>query len=144
MCDTCICGLAVSMLSGSLGPAASHGAVAFAPSLTWPGQDHLDLPRVRGWLRGRRRRRGAGAEVVVAGSGVGEQVPDDDQDGAGDGDQRLELAAALDDPAVAFAEEGVGLGGRGGDLTEDAFEVGVALAGFAGPVFCPGLDGPRA
>jgi hypothetical protein len=69
----------------------------------------------------------AGAEVVVAGSGVGQQVPDDDQDGAGDGDQGLELAAALDDPAVAFAEEGVGLGSRGGDLAEDAFETSDAV-----------------
>ena len=59
-----------------------------------------------------------GSEVVEAGGGVGEQVPDDDQDGAGDRDQGLELAAALDDAPVAFAEEGVGLGGRGGGLAE--------------------------
>ena len=48
-----------------------------------------------------------GSEVVEAGAGIGQQVPDDDQDGAGDGDQRLEFAAAFDDAAVAFAEEGV-------------------------------------
>jgi hypothetical protein len=74
----------------------------------------------------------AGAQVGVAGGGVGEQVPDDDQDGAGDSDQGLELAAALDDPPVALAEEGVGLGGRGGGLAEDGLEVGVALAGLVG------------
>ena len=79
----------------------------------------------------------AGAEVVVAGGGVGEQVPDDDQDGAGDGDEGLELAAAVDEAPVAFAEEGVGLGGGGGGLTEDALEVGVALAGFAGAAAGP-------
>ena len=61
-----------------------------------------------------------GAEVVEAGGGVGEQVPDDDEDGAGDGDERLEFAAAFDDAPVAFAEEGVGLGGRGGGLAERA------------------------
>jgi hypothetical protein len=53
------------------------------------------------------------AEVVEAGGGVGQQVPDDHQDGAGDGDQGLELADASDQAAVALAEEGVGLGGRG-------------------------------
>jgi hypothetical protein len=84
------------------------------------------------------------AAGVVAGGRVGEQVPDDDQDGAGDGDEHLELAAALDDAPVAFAEEGVGLGGRGGGLAEDALEVGVALAGLAGAVLGPGLDGARA
>src|SRR6266511_302050 len=83
----------------------------------------------------------AGAQVVVAGGGVGEQVPDDHQDGAGDGDQGLALAAALDQAPVALPEEGVGLGGRGGDLAEDPFQVGVALAGGAGAVLGPGLDG---
>jgi SAM-dependent methyltransferase len=34
-------------------------------------------------------------------------VEDDDQDGAGDGDQCLEPAAAVGQPSVAFAEEGV-------------------------------------
>jgi hypothetical protein len=47
----------------------------------------------------------AGAELAVAGGRCGEQVPDDHQDGAGDGDQGLELAAAPDDPPVAFAGE---------------------------------------
>src|SRR6266545_8296703 len=83
----------------------------------------------------------AGAQVVVAGGGVGEQVPDDDQDGAGDGDQGFELAAAFDQTPVALAEEGVGLGGCGGGLAEDAFEVGVALAGGADAVLGAGLDG---
>src|SRR5436309_3815082 len=58
----------------------------------------------------------ASAEVVVAGGAVGEQVPDDHQDGAGDGDQGFELSPALDQAPVAFAEEGVGLAGRGGGL----------------------------
>src|SRR5512142_1812860 len=86
----------------------------------------------------------AGAEVVVAGGGVGEQVPDDDHDGAGDGNQGLELAAALDDPPVAFAEEGVGLAGRRSGLAEDPLEVGVALAGAPGAAAGAGLVGPRA
>src|SRR5512142_2921408 len=86
----------------------------------------------------------AGAEVVVAGGGVGEQVPDDDQGGAGDGDQGLELAAALDDPPVAFAGEGVGFAGRGGGLAEDPLQVGVAVAGPPGPGAGTGLVGPRA
>jgi papain fold toxin 1 (glutamine deamidase) of polymorphic toxin system len=76
----------------------------------------------------------AGAEFVVAGGGFGEQVPDDDQDGPGDRDECFEFAAAFDDPPVALAEEGVGPGRGGGDLAEDASEVGVALAGFPGPV----------
>src|SRR6266568_9495671 len=76
----------------------------------------------------------AGAQVVVAGGGVGEQVPDDDQDGAGDGDQGFELAAALDQTPVALAEEGVGLGGCGGGLAEDPFEVGLPLP--VAPVRC--------
>ena len=58
------------------------------------------------------------AEVLEA-RGVGQQVPDDDQDGAGDRDQGLELAAAFDQPAVPFAEEGVGLGLGGGGFAED-------------------------
>ena len=69
----------------------------------------------------------AGAEVVVAGGGVGEEMPDDHQDGTGDGDQGLELAAALDDPPVAFAEEGVGPGGRRCGFTEDALETSDAV-----------------
>ena len=62
----------------------------------------------------------AGAEFLVAGSQISEQVPDDDQDGAGNRDQGFELAAALDDPPVAFAEEGVSPGGRCGGFAEDA------------------------
>ena len=89
-----------------------------------------------------------GAEVAEAGGGVGEQVPDDDQDGAGDRDEGLEFAAAFDDAPVAFAEEGVGLGGRGGGLAERAFQVGVALAGLAAACrgrtgWCVGTVSPR-
>src|SRR6476646_9123477 len=70
--------------------------------------------------------------------------PDDDQDGAGDRDQSLELAAALDDTAVAFAEEGVGAGGCGGGLAERAFQVGVAAAGLAATGHRSGLNRARA
>ena len=69
------------------------------------------------------------AEVVVAGAAVGEQVPDDDEDGAGDGDEGLELAAPSGQAPVALAEEGVGAGGRGDGLAQDALEVRIALAG---------------
>src|SRR5215472_9237297 len=85
----------------------------------------------------------AGAEFAEADDAAGQQVPDDDQDGPGDGDQGLELAAAADDPPVAFAEEGVGAGGAGGGLAEQAPEVGVALAGLAMAGLGPGLDGAR-
>src|SRR4029453_19191331 len=71
----------------------------------------------------------------------GQQVPDDHQDGAGDGDQGFELADAPDQAAVALPEEGVGLGGGGGDLAEHGLEVGVALAGGAGAAGGAGLDG---
>src|SRR5690242_7552169 len=84
-----------------------------------------------------------GAELAEVGGGVGEQVPDDDQDGAGDGDQGLELADPLDQPPVPFAGESVCPGGRRGGLAEDALEVRVALAGLAGAVAGPGLDGAR-
>jgi hypothetical protein len=81
----------------------------------------------------------AGSEVVEPGFGVGEQVEDDDQDGAGDSDDGFAFAAAPGQPPVAFAEEGVGPAGGGGDLAEDAVEVGVALAGLAGGGLRPGL-----
>src|SRR5262249_26643041 len=68
-------------------------------------------------------------------------MPDDGEDGSGDGDEGLELAAAFDDAPVAFTEERVGFGGRGGGLAEQPFQVGVALAGLAGPVFGARLDG---
>src|SRR6266550_5014850 len=71
-------------------------------------------------------------------------MPDDYEDGAGDGDEGFLFAAAFDQPPVAFAEEGVGLRGCGGDLPEDPFEVGVALAGLAFAVLRAGLDGARA
>jgi hypothetical protein len=67
-----------------------------------------------------------------------------EQDGAGDGDQGLELAAALDDPPIAFTEKGVGAGGRGDGLAECSIDVGVAHAGPPGAVLRAGLDGPRA
>jgi len=86
----------------------------------------------------------ARAQVVVAGRGAGQQVPDDDQDGAGNRDEGFEFAAPFDDPPVALTEEGVGFGGRCGYLAEDAFEVGVALAGLAGAAAGTGLDGARA
>ena len=60
-----------------------------------------------------------GAEVAEPGGGVGQQMPDDPQDGAGDGDEGFLLAAAFDQSPVAFAEEGVGFRGCGGDLPED-------------------------
>ncbi|GAB3534262.1 hypothetical protein GCM10027403_09790 [Arthrobacter tecti] len=59
-----------------------------------------------------------GAEVTEAGGRVSDQAPDDDQDGAGDRNERFEFAAAFDDAPVAFAEESVGFGGRGGGFTE--------------------------
>src|SRR5262249_39150174 len=70
--------------------------------------------------------------------------PDDDEQGAGDGDEGLELAAALDQAAVAFAEEGAGLAGGGRGVAEDAFEVGVAFGDPAGLGAVAGLDGARA
>ena len=84
-----------------------------------------------------------GSEVGELGGGVGEQVEEDDQDGALQRDQGLGLGHAFDQPSVAFAEEGVGLRGAGGDLGERGFEVGVASAG-AGPAgLAPGLHGAR-
>jgi hypothetical protein len=58
-----------------------------------------------------------GSEVAEAGCWIGEQVPDNDQDRAGNRDQGLESAAALDDTAVAFVEEGVGACGCSGGLS---------------------------
>jgi hypothetical protein len=56
------------------------------------------------------------AQIVEAGRGIGRQVPDDDQDGTRDRDEGCEVAAACDDPPVTLAEEGGGLGRRGGGL----------------------------
>ena len=53
------------------------------------------------------------------------------------------LAPSSDKAPVAGAEERVGFGCRGGDLTEHAFEVAVALAGLARFGFRTGLDGLR-
>ena len=53
----------------------------------------------------------------------------------------LSLPRALGQPPVALAEEGIGLGGRGGGLAEDALEIGVALAGPPAAGAGPGLDG---
>ena len=58
------------------------------------------------------------SEVAEAGCWIGEQVPDNDQARAGNRDQGLESAAALDDTAVAFVEEGVGACGCSGRLPE--------------------------
>ena len=64
-------------------------------------------------------------------------------------DQGFELAQAFDQASVAVAEEGVGLRGAGGGFAEHAFEVGVALAGLAGPAAvariggCAGRPWPR-
>jgi hypothetical protein len=70
-------------------------------------------------------------------------MPNDDQDRPRDRDQGLEFAATFDDAPVAFTEEGVGFGGRSG-VAERTFEVGVALAGFAGAGERSGPDGARA
>jgi hypothetical protein len=59
-----------------------------------------------------------GSEVAEAGCSIGEQAPDNDQDRAGNRDPGLESAAALDDTAVAFVEEGVGACGCSGRLPE--------------------------
>lgn len=53
----------------------------------------------------------------------------------------FQLGAALDQPAVAFAQEGVGLGGGRGGLPEHALQVRVALAGLARAAPGPRLDG---
>src|ERR1700739_1872878 len=73
-----------------------------------------------------------GPEIGETGVVVGQQTPDDDEDGAPDGDDRSFLASAFGDAPVAFAQEGVGSGGCHGDLTEDAGQVTVPVAG--GPV----------
>jgi hypothetical protein len=84
-----------------------------------------------------------GAEIDEAGGGVREEVPDDDQDGTGHRDEGFLFADAAHQAPVALAEEGVGLRGGGCDLAEDAFQVGVALAGAARAGAGPGLDGAR-
>jgi hypothetical protein len=78
-----------------------------------------------------------GSEVMEVGGRVGEQESDDDQDGTGDRNRGLELAAALDDAAVALAEEG-------GGLAERALHVWVALVSAATESDGPGLNGARA
>src|SRR4051812_49678278 len=79
---------------------------------------------------------GVGAGVVVAGAEVdevdvliGEQLPDDGQDGAADRDDGSLLAAAVGDPPVALAEEGVGASGGDGGLAEYPGQVAVAVPG---------------
>jgi hypothetical protein len=59
-------------------------------------------------------------------------VEDDGQDGPLECDECFGLGHSFDQPSVAFAEEGVGLGGSGGDLGECGFEVGVALVATRG------------
>ncbi len=66
---------------------------------------------------------------MVAGSGSGEQVPHDGQDGASDRDDGLLLPAPSSDTSVALTQEGVGLAGHHGCLTQDPGQVGVAVAG---------------
>jgi hypothetical protein len=56
-------------------------------------------------------------------------VPDDDQDGPAYRDVGLAGAAAAGEPAIAVAEEGVGLGGSRGGVAQDGGELGVAAAG---------------
>jgi hypothetical protein len=56
--------------------------------------------------------------VVIAGVLVGQQMPDDGEDGVADRDDGAFLAAAAGEAAVAVAEEGVGAGEAGDDLTE--------------------------
>jgi hypothetical protein len=58
---------------------------------------------------------------------------------AGHGEEGVELAAALDDSAVAGTAERVGLGGCDGGLAEHTLEVWVALTGFAAASAGPGL-----
>jgi hypothetical protein len=74
----------------------------------------------------------AGAEVVVAGVRVGQQVPDDREDTVADRDDGPFLAASAGQTAVAVAEEGVGAGQPGDDLTECPGEPWVAFAGGRG------------
>ncbi|MBV1940441.1 hypothetical protein KUF83_28300 [Streptomyces sp. BV286] len=66
--------------------------------------------------------------LVGGGRGV-DQVAGDDEYRADDGNERLGVAAAFDDAAVAGAEEGVGAGGGVGGLAEGALEPEIALAG---------------
>jgi hypothetical protein len=77
-----------------------------------------------------------GSEVVEPGGGIGEQLPGDDQDGAGDRYRGFEFAAAFGDAPVAFTEEGVGLGGRGGGLA-----AAMILCAARGPI--PGISSRR-
>jgi hypothetical protein len=74
----------------------------------------------------------AGAEIVVAGVWVGQDVPDDGEDAVAGRDDGSFLAAAAGQTAVAVAEEGVGAGEPGDDLTEGPGEPGVAFAGGCG------------
>ncbi len=85
-----------------------------------------------------------GTEAVESGAGFRKELPDDPEDGSGRPRPGLEFAAAFGNASVAFAEEGIGLGGRGGGLAKRAFEVGVALAGLAAAAARPGPDGARA
>src|SRR3954454_15150136 len=57
-----------------------------------------------------------GSEVVEPSLGIRQQVPHDDQDRAADHDDGLLSPTASGDASIAFAEEGVGLGGGHGGL----------------------------
>jgi hypothetical protein len=83
-------------------------------------------------------------QVGEMGGGVGEQVPGDGEQGVTDGDQGALLTAAPDDPLVAGGQEGLGPGGAGGGLAEDAAEPRVALAGCGGFAASGGLAKPLA
>lgn len=67
------------------------------------------------------------AEVDEAGARVIEEVPDDDEDRALDGDEGFHLAHPLHEPAVTGAQEGVGLRGASGSLSEYVFQVRLPL-----------------
>src|SRR5262245_44960051 len=85
----------------------------------------------------------AGAEVTVAVGGVVERMADDGEHRVADGHDGAFLASAADQPAVAFAEEGVGAGHGGDGLTDGGAQPRVALAGAGGLVFAGGpvVDG---
>ena len=68
----------------------------------------------------------AGPEIVEPGIWVRQQMPHDDQDGAAGRHDGALGTAAPGDPPVSFAEEGAGLGGSSGGVTQDRGQVGVA------------------
>src|SRR5216683_1576260 len=83
----------------------------------------------------------ARAQLDIAEAGIADDQAGDLADGAGDGDDGFLLAAAAGDAPVAFAQEGVGVGGRHDGRAERAAQVGAALAGAAVLGGGAGLDG---